>query len=88
MEHNTELHENAEVVFEYDGEDLVWIGDIEVIEEIEKGDYDTPDYSEVYARIYRTTSLQRYNESTGDWEDVEMDSSIMQEIQWQYEKTL
>ena len=88
MIHDSEVHENIELTITYEGEDLLWRGDIEVTEEIEKGDYDTPDYSEVYARIYRTTSLQRYNESTGDWEDVEMDSSIMQEIQWQYEKTL
>ena len=86
METNSEVHENVEMSFTYEGEDLIWNGDIEVTEEIYRGDYDTPDYSEVTYNVIRTNSLQRYNEDTGDWGDVEVTPSIIWEIELNLDK--
>lgn len=88
MEHDSELHENIELTFTYEGEDLVWLGDIEVTEEHDRGDYDTPDYSDIEAKVIKTESLQRYNEDTGDWEDVEVTPSILNEVELIYERGL
>lgn len=86
METNSEVHENIEMSFTYEGEHLIWSGDIEVTEEIDRGDYDTPDYSEVTYNVIRTNSLQRYNEDTGDWGDVEVTPSIIWEIELNLDK--
>lgn len=86
MEYESELHENIELTFSYEGEDLIWSGDIEITEEIDRGDNDTPDYAETTYKVVRTNSLQRYNEDTGDWEDVEVTPSIIWEIELNLEK--
>ena len=81
MEYESELHENIELTFSYEGEDLIWNGDVEITEEIDRGDNDTPDYSEITYKVIRTNSLQRYNEDSADWEDVEVTPSIIWEIE-------
>jgi hypothetical protein len=88
METESELHENIELTFSYQGEDLLWRGDIEVTEEIERGDYDTPDYSEVTCKVVSTETLERWNEEANDWEAVEVTPSIIWEIELNYERTL
>lgn len=88
MEYETEVHENIELTFSYEGEDLIWNGDIEVTEEIDRGDNDTPDYVETTYNVVRTNSLQRYNEDSGDWEDVEVTPSILFEVELQFERGL
>lgn len=86
MEYESELHENIELTFSYEGEDLIWNGDVEITEEIDRGDNDTPDYSETTYNVVRTNSLQRYNEDSGDWEDVEVTPSIIWEIELNLDK--
>lgn len=86
MQTESELHENIELTFTYEGEDLIWNGDIEVTEQIDRGDHDTPDYVETTYNVVRTNFLQRYNEDTGDWEDVEVTPSIIWEIELNLEK--
>jgi hypothetical protein len=88
METNSEVHENIEMSFTYEGEHLIWSGDIEVIEEIDRGDHDTPDYSEVVCKVISTTKLERYNEDSNEWDDVEVTPSIIFEVELAYERTL
>lgn len=88
METESELHENVELTFSYEGEDLLWKGDIEVTEEIYRGNHDTPDYSEVTCKVVNTEALERYNEDTDEWESVEVTASIVWEIEMAYERTL
>lgn len=86
METESELHENIELTFTYEGEDLIWNGDIEVTEQIDRGDYDSPDYVETTYNVVRTNFLQRYNEDSGDYEDVEVTPSIIWEIELNLDK--
>jgi hypothetical protein len=88
MEHESELHENVELTFSYEGEDLVWNGDIEVSGHLDPGDHCTAPYADQFIEVIKTDSLQRYNEDTGDWEDVEVTPSILNEIEMAYERTL
>ena len=83
-----EVHENQEVTITYEGEDLLWVGDVEVNSSYDPGDRWTPPYGEVEVIVTRTESLQRYNEDTDDWEDVEVTSSIIWEIELAFERTL
>lgn len=88
MEHESELHENIELTFSYEGEDLIWNGDIEITEEIDRGDHDTPDYSAVTCKVVNTEALERWNEEANEWETVEVTPSIIWEIEMAYERTL
>jgi hypothetical protein len=88
MEKESELHENVELTFSYEGEDLVWSGDIEVIEETDLGFGMVPDYSEVVCKVISTTKLERYNEDSNEWDDVEVTPSIIFEVELAYERTL
>jgi hypothetical protein len=83
-----EMNEDQELVFTYKGEDLVWNGDIEVNEHSDPGDYWTPPYAECDVRVTKTNFVQRFNENTDEWEDVEVTSDILLKVELEFEKTL
>jgi hypothetical protein len=84
MTREHEVHENQEVTITYEGEDLLWIGDVEVNASYDPGDRWTPSYSEVEVTVLKTESLQRYNEDTDDWEDVEVTTDILISIEREF----
>ena len=88
MIHDSELHENIELTFTYEGEDLIWVGDIQVSGHSDPGDYYTAPYADQFVEVIKTDSLQRYNEDTDEWEDVEVTPSILSEVEIAYERTL
>jgi hypothetical protein len=83
-----EFYEDQEFVFTYEGEDLVFRGDFEVNEHSDPGDSCTPPYGECDVQVTRVEFLQRYNDDTDEWEDVEPVPSIIIKIEHEFEKTL
>lgn len=88
MQHESEVHENQEVTFTYEGEELIWVGDVEVITSHDPGDRWTPPYTEVEVKVINTESLERYNVHTDEWEEVEVTPSILIEIEFEFERGL
>lgn len=83
-----EFYEDQELVITYEGEDLVWNGDLEVNQESDPGDYWTAPYSDLDVRVTKTNFLQRYNDESDEWEDVEVTPSILMKVEFEFEKTL
>lgn len=88
MEYESEVHENVELTFTYEGEDLIWRGDIEVSGHSDPGDLWTAPYADQFVEVIKTETLERYNEETDEWEAVEVTASIILEIEMAYERTL
>lgn len=83
-----EIFQDQEFVFTYEGQDLVFRGDFEVNEHYDPGDSITAPYGDCDVQVTRIEFIQRYNDDTDEWENVEVTPSILIKIEHEFEKTL
>jgi hypothetical protein len=83
-----EIYYDQELTFSYEGEDLVWNGDIEVSGHSDPGDHCTAPYADQFIEVIKTNFIERYNEDTDQWEKVKPTPSILMKVELEFEKTL
>ena len=85
---NTEIFYNQEVPFTYEGEEMVWFGNYQVIQFGEHSDDDYPGYQDTEIEILQTDRLEKWSEEIQDWVSVYEKPSILMALEWEIEKSL
>ena len=85
---NRETFYNKEVFFTYKGEEMVWLGNYEVIQFGEHSDYDYPGYQDTEIEILQTDRLEKWSEEIQDWVSVDEKPQILMLVEWEIEKYL
>lgn len=83
-----EIYYDQELTFTYEGEDMVWNGDIQVDGSSDPGDQWTPPYSELFVEVIKTNFIERYNDQTDTWERLKPTPSMLMRVEVEFEKTL
>ena len=85
---NSETFYNQEVPFTYEGEEMVWFGNYQVIQFGEHSDDDYPGYHETEIEVFETDKIEKWSEEEQDWLWVDEKPSILLAVEWEIEKSL
>ena len=83
-----EVFTNKRVEFEYQDQDMVWVGDYEVRTWGEEEDWSYPGDCETDITILMTDSLDVYSEEQEIWVSIEETAHILLHVIWEIEKHL
>jgi hypothetical protein len=85
---DVETFTNKEIWFDYQGQEMCWVGDYGVCTQGEEPDWSYPGDCETEVTILETDSLDVWSEEQEEWIPVKETPSILLHVVWEIEKHL